>query len=623
MLGGTVLILGTLLPLSWALLARLVRPAADDWRDAGALAAVLLGLGLVAFTEAASLLHALTPAAAAVAWALTCAALGACAWRRGRLPPEQELGWPARGEPRALIVASATLLAVVLAAGVAIAPNNSDSLFYHLPRVARWVQEGGVGHFPTWDARQLYSGPFAEVLILHTFLLTGGDLLANAVQGGALLLTAVAMSGVARRVGLSPAAQAWTAFLCVSMTGSLLEGQTNQNDLVVAALLSVSGAFGLDLARGRAGPLPLVGWSGALGLAVLTKGTTFLLGGLVALGPAVALAAQRRGRALLLAAAIALLPNLPHWSRNASTHGHPLVPPAHAHLFRVEDPGPRALGSNLLRMGATHLELPWPAARGWVEGAVVRAHEVVGVDPHDPATTFPEHEFRLVGWRAHDDLFSNTLYLLLALPALGLALLRRDPALRPLLAAVVLAGLTVAALLKWQPWLCRLTLPVVLATTPVTAAALVQRLTPRARALLAGLLLAHAAQVLGTYEGRRLLPHRYQPWLPALPREEHHHPVDWPLVEVLSELKGRDVRRLGLITVGNEYLVWSALRGRARIEHVTPWPDRASDSLRGAPDLASCDHVLTARSEGAARLRELGWVQVLGQAHVTVWCPPG
>lgn len=83
------------------------------------------------------------------------------------------------------------------------------------------------------------------------------------------------------------------------------------------------------------------------------------------------------------------------------------------------------------------------------------------------------------------------------------------------------------------------------------------------------------------------------------------------------------MRRLGLINVGNEYLVWSALRGRARIEHVTPWPDRASDSLHGAPDLASCDHVLTSRPEGAARLRELGWVQVLGQAHVTVWCPPG
>jgi len=137
-----------------------------------------------------------------VAWL---AALGVClmAVRRaepGRLRALLKFPRP-DGVTLALLAASALVLVVTGVVAVVTPPNNWDVLDYHLPRQIYWMQQGGVGIFPSSDFRQIAFAPFAEYVGLHLMTLSAGDAYANMVQWGAFLLSAVAASLVARNLG--------------------------------------------------------------------------------------------------------------------------------------------------------------------------------------------------------------------------------------------------------------------------------------------------------------------------------------------------------------------------------------------------------------------------------------
>src|SRR5437764_8407264 len=97
-------------------------------------AALVVGAFGVLATEALSALHALTPAGVRAAWALAVVVAGGLALRRvravGRLA-RPALGWPAW----VVLGGLATLALAELVVALVAAPNNADSLSYHLPRV--------------------------------------------------------------------------------------------------------------------------------------------------------------------------------------------------------------------------------------------------------------------------------------------------------------------------------------------------------------------------------------------------------------------------------------------------------------------------------------------------------
>ena len=68
---------------------------------------------------------------------------------------------------------------------LAAVPTTADSLIYHLARVAHWMQNRTVAFYPTPTFHQLYLSPWAEYAILHLFILSRDDRLANLVQWGA------------------------------------------------------------------------------------------------------------------------------------------------------------------------------------------------------------------------------------------------------------------------------------------------------------------------------------------------------------------------------------------------------------------------------------------------------
>ena len=56
---------------------------------------------------------------------------------------------------------------LTLATAVWSAPNNYDSMTYHLPRVYRWLQNRSVEFFPANFTPQLHNPPWAGYAVLN------------------------------------------------------------------------------------------------------------------------------------------------------------------------------------------------------------------------------------------------------------------------------------------------------------------------------------------------------------------------------------------------------------------------------------------------------------------------
>ncbi|MFA5206492.1 MAG: hypothetical protein WC708_19005, partial [Lentisphaeria bacterium] len=170
------------------------------------LAAVATALFLAGVTEALSLFHALTRGALLASWGGLVAVLAAVLaagllWRR----PERGPAATFRGWTLALLLPLQLILLTVAVIAVMAPPNNWDSMAYHMARVMHWIQNQGIGHYPTHCTRQVFMPPLAEWMILHLQLLSGGDHLANLVQWGALAGSVLGVSWIAKLLG----AKAW------------------------------------------------------------------------------------------------------------------------------------------------------------------------------------------------------------------------------------------------------------------------------------------------------------------------------------------------------------------------------------------------------------------------------
>ena len=244
------------------------------------LAAYLLASAqLVAVAEILSPFHAVTRSGYLGAGALTAVASAVVWWARGRpRPPLEELRRvrELRSHPVLLILAVFVSLGLLyeLVVGVTTPPNNWDSLWHHLVRIAAWRQYHAVEPIPNATAPLGINAdpPNAEIEVLFSMVLIGRDTLATMPQFLAECSLLVSVFGIARRLGFAGAPSAFAALLTGTLAEIALQSVTTQNDLVVGALVAAAAFFVLGSTR-----IDLAFAGLAIGLALGTKLTTLLV----------------------------------------------------------------------------------------------------------------------------------------------------------------------------------------------------------------------------------------------------------------------------------------------------------------------------------------------------------
>jgi dolichyl-phosphate-mannose-protein mannosyltransferase len=246
---------------------------------------IIAAASVVLATIALSLIDALTRGGLLVAEAVIAAAALAGWVANGRPRPAESwrttrsAAWSAvRAHPVLACFALIAALALViqLAVGIAVAPNNWDSMTYHLSRSAYWLQQDSATRFSGGSVRQLGLGPNAEILDAWTMAMTGADRFVAAVQWLALIGVVCAAFLGARVIGFGRPGALLAAALFAMLPEAILQSTTTQNDLITSFFVLATGVFGVRGLRDRhRGDLVVAAL--AAGLAIGTKGTAFAL----------------------------------------------------------------------------------------------------------------------------------------------------------------------------------------------------------------------------------------------------------------------------------------------------------------------------------------------------------
>jgi hypothetical protein len=220
------------------------------------LAATLLAAYVLAVAEVSALVlllsswHAVTRVDLAIGEIVVLGVAGAAWWLRGRP------GIGLRGlrttlqglmrDPAVALLVAVVVVALVyeLALVLVTAPNNWDSLSYHLARAAAWLGHGGLFWIPNAPtARMNEFQPGAEELVLYLFAVTGRGALWALPQYLAQLAVMLAVYVLSRRLGYEPRRSLLAALLFATLSLVALEATTAQNDLVAASLVVAGAAF--------------------------------------------------------------------------------------------------------------------------------------------------------------------------------------------------------------------------------------------------------------------------------------------------------------------------------------------------------------------------------------------
>ncbi len=555
-------------------------------RDEGG--AILLAFGgwaiaSIGLTEFLGSLHAITPTAVTIAWVAIDATLIAAILRI-------RVAHFSRGDGSiALKSVVAAIVVLTFIAATFGAANNHDSMTYHLARVAHWIQNQSVSHYPTHVPRQLYMGPGAEYLILQLQVTSGGDRLANLVQWLAMIVTLAGVWRVARQLGATPRGSWLAVAVAATIPIGILEASTTQNDYVHAAWMIgfVSFAFdALDATDASRRSFATIFAGVMLGLAIFTKGTTFVIA-----IPFVAWFAiqiiRLHGAAMLrpvvVAAAIALALNAGAFARNWRTFGSPLgmsrepaVGKYPAIAFANDAFGPGVVISNVMRNLAVDLGSPMISWNHHIAGWVRSLHESIGLNADNPGTTWIGETFFVSdGWNSEDvaGMFLHTLLIAGCFACLCLPRWKSSHRLRIFAAAVVGAYVLFAWVFRWQPWHSRLHLPLfVLASC--AAGRVVESMKPRVASVVLIVLVAGAMPYVLNSAYHPLLGEesvfrssRTHGYFHSSPRAEAI------MTNMANAVAAGGAKNVGLVIDPEviEYPMWALIRERipdARIEHI-------------------------------------------------------
>ena len=363
--------------------------------------------------EVLSLFQAVTPAWVLASHVLVLVAMAIWWNRSGRPRPglawpatRRPAGWARRHWPVVLLAACAALAAATSLFLVIFSVSNAwDSFSFHLARPALWRQNRSLAFFSTYSPIQNDAPFVAEVGMLWTMLFAGSGQYAALTQWVYLLLTPLALYGIARELKIPRPSAAFAALLFPTFPVVIAQASEAMSDLLLVGLFVTTVYFVLVACDRDDSSLVLWAWAAvSAGLLVGTKPTAYLLVPGLALWVALWVYRRRRPAPLrwLIQPSAILLVSLalfcgPVFVQSTIYYGSPLGRSRTETVgLVVERPNLATLASGLLRTIATFWDTPFPSGLGLppravgahlIESAVVEAHKVIGLDVGATRTT--------------------------------------------------------------------------------------------------------------------------------------------------------------------------------------------------------------------------------------------
>jgi len=348
-----------------------------------------------------------------------------------------------------------------------------------MSRVAHWAQEKSLRHFATGIEIQNSRSPGAQIFILHFYVLSSGDRLANFVQWFSMIGSLIGVSLLVRQLGGNTLAEILSVTFTASLPMGIAQASSTMTDYVVAFWVVCIASESLRLYKDTTQKRTLVFLSLATGLVVVSKPTSvpYLIPFAIF---AVAVLIQQYGlvksisRALIVLGLILVL-NAGYLTRNYCTYDS-FVNPQELSVHKNEVMNLKGLISNLLRNAGLQVGTPWPKINKELYRAITAVHVKMGLDLNDPRTT--AHGYFSVGRpNTFETSAGNPAHALMALTLFVVLIIRqkffgKEPLIYGLV--VVSTFIIFSFMFKWQIWGSRYHLPFFVLIAPLTAYVLVR-----------------------------------------------------------------------------------------------------------------------------------------------------
>lgn len=166
---------------------------------------------------------------------------------------------------------------VFLAVCILVFPQNiTDSLYNHLSRIGYWLQQGSLDHYEGFNNVGMMYPYNNSLLMTAPIIFLKTDRFAGFVQFIASLICCLSVYGISRALGNKRENSLFAALFLLTYCVIIYESITAQNDLLVAAFISLSIYFLISSIQGNSIPLLLISFL-AYSLAVGTNQYSLLV----------------------------------------------------------------------------------------------------------------------------------------------------------------------------------------------------------------------------------------------------------------------------------------------------------------------------------------------------------
>jgi 4-amino-4-deoxy-L-arabinose transferase-like glycosyltransferase len=282
----------------------------------------------------------------------------------------------------------------------------------------------------------------------------------------------IGVSLIAKQLGASLRGQVFAAAISVTIPMGILQGSSTQTDYVVSFWLVCFTYFAI-LLKENGKPLYSLAVGASLGLAILTKATTYIYAFpfMIWVGLSLIKSLRIKGLWLItLIVVIATVINFGHYSRNYDLYSNPLGPGLKEeysysnNIFTIP-----SVTSNAIRNIGLHIGTAFERVNSLLENGIYELHRVIGIDANDTRTTWAGAEFHINRLSLHEDWAGNLLHLVFIICLIPIIVLQQWKQKDSIYYLVCLIGAFIlfSLYLRWQPWNSRLHLPLFILWAPI------------------------------------------------------------------------------------------------------------------------------------------------------------